>query len=1250
MAGDFSTRSRDLEAAPFPSVLAGGRYRLLRRIGEGGMGVVFEAFDRELQIRVAIKTLHYVEPDAIYALKNEFRSMADVVHPNLVGLHELVADGDLWFIAMELVDGVSFVDHLRADPRFLRERCRDALRQVVAGVEAIHAAGKLHLDIKPSNVLVTPEHRVVILDFGLVRDQPFGHPELTRDLEVEGTPLYMAPEQARGETRVPATDWYAVGAMLYKGLTGRPPFPGSARRVLESKQKRCPPAPAPSSMPASLRRWVDSSISLMSADPAVRPSGRDILVELGHAAEPRATRPPRAGREVFVGRELELERLEAVLRAAMRGASAMVLVHGPSGIGKTTLVRRFSRRARDHHGALVLSGRCYERESVPFKALDGLVDGLTRHLCRLSPVDVAAVSPRRVGALSRLFPVLERVEVIRELAGSGSLPQDPKELRRLGIRALRELLGALADRHPVVLHIDDIQWGDLDSVAVLAELLRGPNPPSIMVVSTHRTDDQLSPCLRALAEQDLEDCIRREIPLGALPLEAMNELVDRSFGGRLDVDPALVTGEAHGNPYFVAELARFIRSDSGPDRRASRAPSWKAALLQRIRQLSPVARELLEVIAVAARRLETSIAFRAVRADETAMASLRELSAEHLIRARPTSREIGRGRDDDPSASESSGRPASMRRADIVEAYHDRIREIVLEHLDDERIAFWHGRLAEVLESSPDADPEQLAAHHRASGQLERAAELSVVAGEAAREALAFNRAAELFRAALALGDPTREVSLRARRAEVLALAGRSAESSREYMRVADVATGPEAALFRRYGAEQLIRSGRIDDGLRALNASLVEVGLQMFDSRDEYIRRDAALNEELRSRGLDFEPMEPSSIPRDAAARLDICWSTALGLSTVDGAIGGYFNLLCVAEALEIGDSRRLQRGLGLWTLQWAALSRPGSKWTAAIVAKTEELANTLCDPESRAWALFARAAVEFWSGRLGTAVDSLLESEGVWRDSVVGAARELASNRAFSMVALLLTGRYREVAARYPELTRDARERDDLYLATWMAAVHWGGALAADDPRAALQIVDDAEKQWSGARGDYPSWMLVLSRCNIELYLDAPEPAWARLEAVYAPMMASDFGWARLMRATALEVHARATLAVACIRASDRGALIAAAEQDIDELEALGLLHFSGHAELLRGRVRLLQSDPKGALRKLELSAELFAGSEGNGALAAGLRLRLGEWTGGRSGRRMVAEAKAVLDGAGIRNHRRWLNLWLPDARWLG
>jgi eukaryotic-like serine/threonine-protein kinase len=337
------------------------RFRVVRRLGAGGMGVVYEAVDLQRGSRVALKTLRALDAAGLLRFKDEFRALQDLQHPNLISLGELIEEHGQWFFTMELVAGVDFLEHVRKGVISSREssgsmvsdaaaadtmtqtelhgdirnlpgatpssgvpaltvrghaidepRLRAALRQLAAGLVALHEAGKVHRDIKPSNILVTPEGRVVVLDFGLVTEsRPHAH---STDANVVGTAAYMAPEQAASKPIGPAADWYSVGVVLYEALTGALPFDGTPLGILMSKQLNEAPAPQATDprVPDDLNRLC---VELLRFDPAKRPSGEEIARRLG--MEEPSTRMvsmlPGSQSSAFIGRAREL--------AALRSAS-----------------------------------------------------------------------------------------------------------------------------------------------------------------------------------------------------------------------------------------------------------------------------------------------------------------------------------------------------------------------------------------------------------------------------------------------------------------------------------------------------------------------------------------------------------------------------------------------------------------------------------------------------------------------------------------------------------------------------------------------------------------------------------------------------------------------------------------------------------------------------------------------------------------------------------------------------------------
>ncbi|HVR72505.1 MAG TPA: serine/threonine-protein kinase, partial [Vicinamibacteria bacterium] len=524
------------------------RFHVRRGLGMGGFGAVYEVYDRDTGAILALKVLKRGDAPSLYRFKREFRALADVTHPNLVALYELVNEGGLWFFTMEMVEGVDFLTHVweshgeaagaagttcheavrpalptieqaaptlaapvpgvsgpdtsGTDDGHARPRgravsprldvLREALGQLTAGMIALHAAGKLHCDIKPLNVRVTPEGRVVLLDFGLVSEGAFE--PAPHDGGIMGTVPYMSPEQAMARAMTPASDWYSLGAMLYESLTGTVPFRGPIAEVLRAKQQSEPPPPS------ALAEGTPSDLDeicrgLLRREPGRRLSGRDVLARLGRERAHLPTVETTAGR--LVGRERHLRRLEQAFALARSGRLAVVHVRGASGMGKTALLRRFLERLRERGQAVTLAGRCFERESVPYKALDSLVDALAQYLRALPADESRALLPREAGALARLFPVLAQVPGMPSGEETRPAAESP-ELRRRAVSALRELIARLARRAPLVLSIDDLQWGDVDSAVLLADLLAPPAPPLLAALVYRHGDGGENPFLQTL--------------------------------------------------------------------------------------------------------------------------------------------------------------------------------------------------------------------------------------------------------------------------------------------------------------------------------------------------------------------------------------------------------------------------------------------------------------------------------------------------------------------------------------------------------------------------------------------------------------------------------------------------------------------------------------------------------------------------------------------------------------------------------
>src|SRR5262245_15392005 len=447
------------------------QFLIQRKLGGGGFGIVYQAYDRMRNAVVALKILRQVDAAALYRFKREFRDLADITHPNLVTLYELFSDGGQWFFTMELVNGVDFLKYVWGNsftdistaptvslvsrpssregasrkeqeitdlPPLHLDRLREGMRQLAEGLCALHEAGKLHRDIKPSNVLVTDEGRVVLLDFGLITELSPGWLRQDTERQIVGTPAYMSPEQGTGLQVSEASDWYSLGVVLYEALTGRLPFSGPFHQMILDKQEFEPLAP--SELAPAIPEDLDTLCrSLLSRDPQARPSGREALRCLGGAQAASSiplVAPSSLTRAVpFVGRERHLAALNDAFRATREGRAVIVRLHGSSGIGKSALALCFLEELQSREEVVVLQGRCYEQESVPYKGFDSVVDDLSQYLKRLPPQMAGTLIPDDFPALTRIFPVLRGVEVMMARRIDVDIP-DAQELRKRAFAAL----------------------------------------------------------------------------------------------------------------------------------------------------------------------------------------------------------------------------------------------------------------------------------------------------------------------------------------------------------------------------------------------------------------------------------------------------------------------------------------------------------------------------------------------------------------------------------------------------------------------------------------------------------------------------------------------------------------------------------------------------------------------------------------------------------------------------------------------
>jgi len=264
--------------------LLAARYRIERPLGQGGMATVYLAHDEELDRPIALKILaDNLAGDATFRdrFEREARLAARLSHPNVVRVFDVGESDGRPFIVMEYVEGDTLADELVRHGPLPPARAVELALQICSGLEAAHASGLVHRDVKPRNLLLRPDGVLKIADFGIARAA-----ESTRVTEIGtilGTAAYLAPEQAQGLEATPAADLYSVGAVLYELLTGQVPYTATSLVELTAKQQAGPPAPI-AGAPALLELAV---IRCLEPDPSERPASAAAL-----AAELAATEAP----------------------------------------------------------------------------------------------------------------------------------------------------------------------------------------------------------------------------------------------------------------------------------------------------------------------------------------------------------------------------------------------------------------------------------------------------------------------------------------------------------------------------------------------------------------------------------------------------------------------------------------------------------------------------------------------------------------------------------------------------------------------------------------------------------------------------------------------------------------------------------------------------------------------------------------------------------------------------------------------
>ncbi len=1157
-------------APPFIS-----RFELGRRLGSGGFGEVYEARDRSNGGMVALKILRRRDPTSLLQFKREFRRVAQLVHPNLVRLYELIEEGEQWFFTMELLVGRHALDYLRARPIDQREAAiRRSFSQLATAIEVLHGAGIVHRDIKPSNVMVTDDGRVVLLDFGVAKQM------LTTDLQstsaLVGTPAYFAPERLQRTGARESSDWYSVGVMLYQALTNSLPFEGEWLETMIARVENdpVPPRRLAREVPADLS---DLCMALLARKPERRPGAAEIRARLNAPDVVTTSKSARVtsatpGPALLVARTAQLDVIRGAVEHVKRGVAAAVHVSGASGIGKTTLVQRcLSELRHDDTSVVILTSACHQQESVAFNALDEFVDRLTEHLEHLPP-GPPLVLPAQSALIGRLFPVFQRVS---GASAATSQPEvsDPIEIRRQAFAALRTLLVRLSERSLVVVAIDDLQWADRDSGSFLAELLRSPDAPPLLLILSYRSQPPgINPLIDQLREAHATSgAIKwQTVELSELSTTETESLLRDLLG---NVQEELDTGElarlaveADGNPFLVHRLAQRILAT--PDHAA--AAGRATVISEEIDRLSPVHRRLIELVAVAGQPLPMDVAVKAAIETSGGSVDFGSLFAAHLLQLHRRGLE------------------------ESVDIYHDRIRKEIVESLTAEAKAAHHQTLIDALSSVRPDESERLAYHCELSGQLNEASAHSLAAARLASRALAFDKAVSLYRRALELGawSPDQRQPIQLDLARALVNAGRGPEAAREFLLAAKTVTGIAGVRLRIIAADQYLRAGHLKEGQDLLRRLLDEVGLRWTD-RPSLMIASMLVNRaraHALMRHLDRDPVV--AVDEREVARMEVLWAAAVGLSMFDPVRSAEFSARHLVFALKYRDPYRVALSLAGEATQMAHRDGGRDGRPRTMLQTAMRYARRSGEPHAVAFVHCMAGIVAFLGGRWS---ESAIESERaltLLRQHCIGVSWDVATAASFMCASQVFRGRLAEHARLLPMLVADARARGDIYAADVLPAISlsWIQQLIADQPEAASTELPSSIGAAPGGRWRIHDTNAVAARTDIAAYRGDARAAWTIVSDSWPSVTRSLLNRVITIRILFLNTRGRCAVALAATLeggAAERTRLLREAAVAATAMERTRCDWAVALATAIRAGIASCRGDLEGAEQLLQRAA---------------------------------------------------------------
>ncbi|MDK1311166.1 serine/threonine-protein kinase [Pseudoalteromonas ardens] len=1165
-----------------------GDYVIRGILGRGGMGVVYEAWDEANNRFVALKTIQGTEPVSLYRFKLEYRQVAQIAHPNLVGLFGLTFIEGACYIVMELIRG-SLLSHFVAqshsdtmldtvvatrplcstDSPILSTPARqdyiaplrlDVLslaHQLARAVCALHGGGVLHLDIKPNNIILTSGGELKLLDFGVsqLKTAQRGH----TPLQQLGTPKYMAPECLSGQVQTAASDWYSYAVVILELVTGR-----SAKELAILPDDK---GMFEKQVSMILRQHLHEALiailaRALSPDPHDRPTGKEVLAAFDANDAFLATSDMSDEVRVFVGREKELAMLNEAFCAHTARQHLLMCIEGSPGIGKTSLVEQF---LSSLDNVLVLRGRCHERETVPFKALDMLIDDFAQYLSSIPPQIRCRYIVDGFQYLAILFPVL-RGFVSHEKCDPN---MDAMHIRALAMKALANSLSLLVNKQQVILFLDDIQWGDEDSAQLLVSFLEYLSEKRPFVILSKRTEVSQDNRFAAVLEefQQAPDCpIRmRQIKVNPLTQSQSTEMLE----ALLEDSQAAQSSSAldivrisKGVPFLMEQLLQFgLQSDIGE------IDGYEIIQL-RLNELSPESKEILSLVAIAGQpvKLDTILAIVGdIHIDDFAFTCLR---AQRLL---------------------------VVQAGDQVQCFHDQIRESILSIECSVLLKSRAGKLAEALAEDRKTDNAFLGQLFYQSGQTQRAIDYMIHAADEAEQALAFSREADTCHQVITWLPDSRQAEkykFTERRAIALSRGGYGVQAAELFAQLAktDGLCDSERARLNGIAASQFMYGGHIEKGEDLFKPLLRQWRLPYPGSTKTAMLRIiwSIVVLEVKRRWLKKDKLSADI----SDPKIELVFSVANSLSNWDPIRGLYFSLLSLRLAINKKDLKRTVQGLNIYAF---ALSYGGTarhkKISSRIFEQASKLGERLTEPEYEMHRTLLEGVSLSIQSEYQASIEMILHAEEQFSTKIFNAQNNAVIARTTAAHIFWLMGRIHKIGELAPQWIQDAKSRGDHFslveLTMFMGVFH----AANGEMEQGRGIINEAIASWPLAEFTYQHWVASKALVQIGLMAGDIENTWVKLrEDVRLAKRAGLFG-SLAVRTDYLFLHGRVALACAQRDPSQASQMLKVAEQDAKSLLKEIAHSARGYGYCLRAGIARIKGAEEAPLDALASAENYFA-----------------------------------------------------------